>query len=257
MAIPRRLILLLTATFLLLLIAMLLATAIEIRLPPPKMMAVTLAQAAKYGEYEREIAAKALLNGTDFDRGDILNGTTIASAYYTPTITRTDEGMIGDQETPAPTSSVDEGYIEPDPTSHPVARPTPQLVAQIPILALSYSGSGGPKHCRGSLLQKISFARPVEQWKNGSCINLPGDARCGVFYSEKGDNCEAQLFSEADCYNTTTTYVNTVVFMPEERPVGALWRSMFVKCGIDVPEAKMLDPAILGGALGPKKPPVG
>ncbi|KAJ4371747.1 hypothetical protein N0V86_008300 [Didymella sp. IMI 355093] len=257
MAISRRLVLLLAATFLLLLVAMLLATAIEIRAPPPKLRAVTLAQAAKYGESEREILAKALLNGTDFDRGDILNGTTIAPAVHTPTLTRTDEGMIGDQETPAPTPSADEGYIDSYPTSRPVAQPTPQSNAQIPILALSYSGSGGPKHCRGSLLQKMSFARPAAQWKAGSCINLPSDARCGVFYSEKGDNCEAQLFNEADCYNTTTTYVNTVVFMPEERPVGALWRSMFVKCGIDVPEAKMLDPAILGGALGPKKPPVG
>ncbi|KAF2624504.1 hypothetical protein BU25DRAFT_476192 [Macroventuria anomochaeta] len=258
MAIPRRLILLLTATFLLLLIAMLLAIAIEIRAPPPKMMAVTLAQAAKYGESERELAEKALLNGTDFDRGDILNGTTIAPPAYTPTMTVTDEGMIGDQEAPVPTSSAaDEGYIQPDSTSLPAAKPTPQPVAQIPILALSYSGSGGPKHCRGSLLQKMSFARPAAQWKNGSCINLPSDARCGVFYSEKGDNCEAQLFNEADCYNTTATYVNTVVFMPEERPVGTLWRSMFVKCGVHVPEATMLDPAILGGALGSKKPPVG
>ena len=258
MAIPRRLVLLLTATFLLLLVAMLLATAIEIRAPPSTIMAVTLAQAAKYGESEREIAAKALLNGTDFDRGDILNGTTIAPPAYTPTMTMTDEGMIGEQETPAPASSTaDEGYIELNPTSLPAAKPTPQPVAQIPILALSYSGSGGPKHCRGSLLQKMTFARPAVQWKNGSCINLPGDARCGVFYSEKGDNCEAQLFNEADCHNTTMTYVNTVVFMPEERPVGALWRSMFVRCGIDVPEATMLDPGILGGALGPKKPPVG
>ncbi|KAF2998613.1 hypothetical protein E8E13_007012 [Curvularia kusanoi] len=237
---------------------MLLATAIEIRAPPPKMKAVSLAQAAKYGESEREFAAKALLNGTEFDRGDILNGTTIASAVYTPTMTQTDEGMIGNQETPAPTSSVaDEGYIGPDPTSTPAAKPTPAPVAQIPILALSYSGSGGPKHCRGGLLQKMAFARPATQWKEGSCINLPSDARCGVFFSEKGDNCEAHLFNEPDCYNTTTTYVNTVVFMPEERPVGALWRSMFVRCGVDVPEAKMLDPAILGGALGPKKPPVG
>ena len=65
MAIPRRLILLLTATFLLLLVAMLLATAIEIRAPPPKMKAVSLAQAAKYGESERVFAEKALLNGTD------------------------------------------------------------------------------------------------------------------------------------------------------------------------------------------------
>lgn len=257
MVIPRRLILILTATFLLLLVAILLATAIEIRAPPPKMMAVTLAQAAKYGESEREMAAKALLNGTDLDRGDNLNRTTIASAVYTPTMTRTDAGMIGDQETPAPTSSADEGYIELEPTSLPVAPSTSQPAAQIPILALSYSGSGGPKHCRGSLVQKMSFARPAAQWKNGSCINLPSDARCGVFHSEKSDNCEAQLFNEADCYNTTTTFVNTVVFMPEERPVGALWRSMFVRCGVDVPEAAMLDPSILGGALGPKKPPVG
>lgn len=260
MAIPRRLILLLTATFLLLVVAMLLATSIEIRAPPPKMLAVTLAQAAKYGESDRELAAKALLNGTGFNRGDILNETTVAPAAYTPTMTVTDEGIVGDHETPAPTSSVpDEGYIDTDPTSPPHVSPTshaPQTL-QIPILALSYSGSGGPKHCRGSLLQKMAFARPAAQWKNGSCINLPSDARCGVFYSEKGDNCEAQLFNEADCYNTTMSYVNTVVFMPEERPVGALWRSMFVKCGVDVPEATMLDPAILGGALGPKKPPVG
>ncbi|KAJ4313694.1 hypothetical protein N0V94_006812 [Neodidymelliopsis sp. IMI 364377] len=236
---------------------MLLATAIEIRAPPPKMMAVTLAQAAKYGESERELAAKALLNGTDFDRGDILNGTTIAPQVINPTMTMTGEGMIGDKETPAPTSSAaDEGYIEPDPTSLPITKPTqqPPQTAQIPILALSYAGSGGPKHCRGKLLQKISFVRPAAQWKDGSCINLPSDARCGLFFSEKGDNCEAQLFNELDCHNTTTTYVNTVVFMPEERPVGALWRSMWVKCGVEVPEAKMLDPAILGGALGPKKP---
>ncbi|KAH6629049.1 hypothetical protein C7974DRAFT_179953 [Boeremia exigua] len=258
MAIPRRLVLLLTGTFLLLIVATLLGTTIEIRAPPPKMMAVKLAQAAKYGESEREVAAKALLNGTDFDRGDILNGTAIASVAYTPTMTRTDEGMIGDQKTPAPTtSSVDEGYIEPDSSSLPAAIPTPPPAAQIPILALSYSGSGGPKHCRGSLLQKMAFARPAAQWKGGACINLPSEARCGVFYSEKGDNCEAQLFNELECYNTTMTYVNTVVFMPEERAVGALWKSMFVRCGVDVPEAKMLDPAILGGALGPKKPPAG
>lgn len=258
MAIPRRLVLLLTATLLLLLIALLLATAIEIRAPPTKMMAVKLAQAAKYGESERELSAKARLNGTDFDRGDVLNGTTIAPAAYTPTTTQTEEGMIGGEETLAPTSSIaDEGYIEPASTSLPAATLGPPPAAQIPILALSYSGSGGPKHCRGSLLQNMGFARPAAQWKTGSCINLPSDARCGVFYSEKGDNCEAQLFNEMDCYNTTMTYVNTVVFMPEERAVGALWRSMFVRCGVEVPEAKILDPAILGGALGPKKPPVG
>lgn len=214
-----------------------------------------LAQAAKFGESERQIAAKARVNGTGFDRGDILNETTIAPAAYTPTLTQTEEGTIGEQATSAPTpSAVEEGSLQAGSTAVPVAKPTTPPAAQVPILALSYSGAGGPKHCRGSLLQKMAFARPAAQWKNGSCINLPKEARCGVFYSEKGDNCEAQLFNEMDCYNTTSTYVNTVVFMPEERAVGALWRSMFVRCGIDVPETKMLDPAILGGALGPKKP---
>lgn len=256
MIVPRHLFLLITAIFLLLLVAILLATVIEIRAPPSKMIAVKLAQAAKYGESEREVAAKALLNNTDFDRSDILNGTTIASAHHLPTATQIDEGMIGEQEMSTPTSStIVGGYIEPDSSTLPTARPTPQTIARIPILALSYSGSGGPKHCRGSLLQNMEFARPAAQWKNGSCITLPGEARCGVFYSEKGDNCEAQLFNDVDCYNTTMTYVNTVVFMSEERAVGALWRSMFVRCGIDVSEAKMLDPAILGGTLGPKKPP--
>lgn len=46
--------------------------------------------------------------------------------------------------------------------------------------------------------------------------------------------------------------MNTVVFMPEERAVGALWRSMFVRCGVEAKEVGMLDPAILGGLL--KKP---
>jgi len=60
-----------------------------------------------------------------------------------------------------------------------------------------------------------------------------------------------------DCYNTTRTYVNTVVFMPEERPVGALWSSMWVKCGVEVPEAKMLDPSVLGDKLKTKPKPGG
>jgi hypothetical protein len=53
------------------------------------------------------------------------------------------------------------------------------------------------------------------------------------------------------------TYVNTVVFMPEERPVGALWNSMWVKCGVETPEASLIDPAILGGLIKPGKKPGG
>jgi hypothetical protein len=70
-----------------------------------------------------------------------------------------------------------------------------------------------------------------------------------VFYASKGDNCEAQLFNMAGCMNTTQSFVNTVVFMPEERPVGAYWNSMWVKCGVDAPEAGLIDPSMLGGLL--------
>lgn len=77
-------------------------------------------------------------------------------------------------------------------------------------------------------------------------------ARCGVFFAGKDDHCEAQLFNAAQCLNTTQTYVNTVVFMPEERTVGAYWRSMWVRCGVEAPDAKLLDPSLLSGLL--KKP---
>lgn len=250
MAIPRRLLLILSSVFLILLIALFLATAFEMRGLPQNDIQISLAKAAKVG-------TKALLNGTGFDRGDVWQGTSIISgAPSIPTAaTETEEGMIECTPTPAPSESWSaEGVLGPilTPTPSIIMAPHPPPSVQIPILALSYSGSGGPKHCRGELLQEMAFAPPVDKWKNGTCVNLRSEARCGVFFAAKGDNCEAQLFNMANCYNTTRTYVNTVVFMPEERAVGALWSSMWVKCGVDVPEAKILDPGILGGLL--KKP---
>ncbi|KAF1850254.1 uncharacterized protein K460DRAFT_272795 [Cucurbitaria berberidis CBS 394.84] len=257
MAIPRRFILIISSVFLILFIALSLATAIEIRAPLQNVFRISLAQAAKVGSSNSIVGANALLNGTGFDRGDVWNGTSIISGGTPiPTaITKTQEGMIGFTPTPRPSASWSaEGILGPvhTPTPSVITAPRPPPSNQIPILALSYSRSGGPKHCRGELLQKMAFAPPIEKWKNGTCINLPSEARCGVFFAGKGDNCEAQLFNMANCYNTTRTYVNTVVFMPEERAVGALWSSMWVKCGVEVPEAKMLDPSILGGLL--KKP---
>ncbi|RAR12360.1 sulfate permease ii [Stemphylium lycopersici] len=255
----RRMILVASSVSLLLFIAISLSTAIEVRGPSPQVIQINLAQAARVGENDDVVAAKALLNGTDFDRGDVLNGSsTVPGVTLEPSImTETQEGMIG--FTPEPQSSASwsaEGVLGSmmTPTPSAVSAPVPQPPSppQLPILALTYSGAGGPKHCRGELLQKTYFPPPVEKWKNGTCVNLPSEARCGVFVSNKGDNCEAQLFNMPDCYNTTRSYINTVVFMPEERPVGALWSSMWVRCGVEVPEAKMLDPSILGGAL--KKP---
>jgi hypothetical protein len=266
MAATRRIIIVATSVFLILVIALSLASAIEIRAPPNKIIQVTVAQAAKIGESDRVIGAKAKLNGTDFDRVDVWHGSSLVPGTQIPTpsaMTATEEGMLGITPTPRPSASWDaEGEIGPVATPTPSRKPLPAPrpnppTPQIPIVALSYSGAGGPKHCRGKVIQQMRFPPPLAQWKNGTCVNLPSEARCGLFLSSKGDNCEAQLFNMPDCYNTTKSYVNTVVFMPEERPVGALWSSMYVKCGVEVPDAKMLDPAMLGDALKPKPKPGG
>ncbi|KAF2849587.1 hypothetical protein T440DRAFT_533793 [Plenodomus tracheiphilus IPT5] len=258
MTVPHHIIIIVSSVFLILFIAISLATAIEVRAPYQKLIQVTLAQAARVGGPKDFAGGKALLNGTDFDRGDVWHGTSLISGISpapTTTVTEAQEGFIGFTQTARVSASWSaEGVLgsnaTPSPTTIQAQRPA--LSPKTPVLALTYSGSGGPKHCRGELIQKTLFPPPLDQWENGTCINLPSEARCGVFFSGKGDNCEAQLFNMANCYNTTRTYVNTVVFMPEERAVGALWSSMFVRCGVEVPEAKMLDPSILGGAL--KKP---
>jgi hypothetical protein len=257
MAIPRRITLLLSSVALILITALLLATALELRAPLPKMVAVSVAQEAKYGEYEREVQAKARINGTEFDRGDILNGTATASIAYslsatTTPMTMTQEGLIGFDQTPTPSASSSTPSQAPAKPS-----PAPPKAPQMPILAMSFSGSGGPKHCRGQMIHKMKVAPPAANWKEGACINLPSQARCGVFFAGKDDHCEAQLFNSDNCRNNSMTYVNTVVFMPEERPVGALWNSMWVKCGVETPEASLIDPAILGGLIKPGKKPGG
>lgn len=253
LSLPRRVLLTASSVALILFIALTLATSFEARAQPPTVIQISAAQAAHIGNADEIVAAKGLLNGTAFNHGDVLEGTSILPGITLPTATlNTEEGLIGFTPTPEASATWSaEGVLGPipAPTSTPVPKLRPPPSAQMPILALTYSGSGGPKHCRGELLSKTQFPPPIETWKKGMCINLPSEARCGVFFSNKGDNCEAQLFNEADCYNSTRTYVNTVVFMPEERAVGGLWSSMWVRCGIDVPEAKMLDPSILGGAL--------
>ena len=267
MAVPRRILLIASSVVLIILIALSLATAIELRAPQQKVIHVTLAQAQKLSADDRFAGQKAKLNGIGFDRGDILNGTALASLHSAQTSRPYATLATGDGDHKATSNTRPdaswsaEGVIGPvktaTPTPSPVHLPRPPKPPTIPVVALSYSGSGGPKHCRGGLLQQQIFAPPLRQWKKGTCVNLPSEARCGVFFSSKGDNCEAQLFNMPNCHNTTKTYVNTVVFMPEERAVGALWSSMFVKCGVEVPEAKMLDPSILGGALRKKPKPGG
>ncbi|KAH7381243.1 hypothetical protein DE146DRAFT_279599 [Phaeosphaeria sp. MPI-PUGE-AT-0046c] len=269
MALTQRITIVVTSVFLLLVIALSLATAIEVRGTPNKIVQVKIAQAAQIGQSDRPVGLKAKLNGTDFDRVDVWSGISLVpgTSLTTPpsAMTNTEEGMLGVTPTPHRSASWDEEgeigpIVTPTPSPKPVPSPRPQpppASPQLPVVALSYSGAGGPKHCRGRVIQQMRFELPLERWKNGTCVDLPSEARCGIFVSSKGDNCEAQLFNMPNCLNTTKTFVNTVVFMPEERPVGALWSSMWVRCGVEVPEAKMIDPAVLGGALKPKPKPGG
>ncbi|KAF1962710.1 hypothetical protein CC80DRAFT_487204 [Byssothecium circinans] len=272
MAFPRRYIVIASSIVLILIVAISLAASIEFRAAPKKLIQIEMAQAAKASQFDvgaKRKGAGGKINGTDFDRADVLNGTTVgtqqpgSTLYISGTSTRwagatassDAEGMIG--QTATAQQPQDEGFIGEKTTSTPVAKPTarPPPVDQVPILALSYAGSGGPKHCRGELVQKLEIPQPANAWKNGSCVDLPTEARCGVFFAGKDAGCEAQLFNMASCMNTTRTFVNTVVFMPEERTVGALWRSMYIKCGVVAPEAGLIDPAVLGGLLKTKPKP--
>ncbi|KAF2472401.1 uncharacterized protein BDR25DRAFT_324312 [Lindgomyces ingoldianus] len=256
MAISRRMLISLSTILLVFtILAISLSTAFQAR-HPAKIPQLTLAEAAKPGQAEPEIKGKT--NGTTLDRTDIdiESATSVAWAAIIsiPAISRStsvDEGFIGLTPTPQPPrTTVDEGYIGPIETEQAPIPPIPSPAGpQFPILALSYTGSGGPKHCRGELIHELRIPPPASAHKNGSCVDLPTMARCGVFFAGKDDNCEAELFNMPGCLNTTRSYVNTVVFMPEERVVGALWKSMWVRCGIDAPEAGLLDPSVLGDLL--------
>ncbi|KAJ4394662.1 hypothetical protein N0V93_003881 [Gnomoniopsis smithogilvyi] len=115
----------------------------------------------------------------------------------------------------------------------------------VPIRATFYSGSEGPKSCRGHPIALIDMPKPqgpsVPTAKQ--CYNFPGlqSSGCAVFMANKIDGCQASVFAETNC----RTYMNTMAFMPEMRPVGGHWRSVSVQCGIPEP-----DPASLG------KPPM-
>ncbi len=114
---------------------------------------------------------------------------------------------------------------------------TNNTVTSLPISATIFSGVPGPKRCRGGPMIKMEMppsngVQTIEQ-----CYNLPTAAGCGNFVADKGDGCEARLFAEPGC----KVYMNTAVFLPEDRAVGGQWRSLAVQCGKPPP-----DPATLG-----------
>ncbi|KAF2279715.1 uncharacterized protein EI97DRAFT_184761 [Westerdykella ornata] len=271
MGLSRRVLVIVTSVLLLFVVAISLVAAIEVRSSPRKIIPILQVQAQQAGKSDREsVKGKAKINGSDFDRADIYPAPTVyLTAEPTPVPTtplmttsifwssiNDEDGMIGRSKTaPLPSTSVVgkpssrvKSSLPSAPTGLPGASPPPTN-PQLPIVAMTYTGSSGPQHCRGELIARVDFPLPPSAYKNGTCINLPAMARCGVFFAYKEAGCEADLFNADDCLKTTTTYVNTVVFMPEERSVGAYWKSMKIRCGVEAPEAKLLDPALLEGLV--------
>ncbi|KAK1827336.1 hypothetical protein QBC39DRAFT_362129 [Podospora conica] len=144
---------------------------------------------------------------------------------------------------PPPTITQDTGEVSinaPRPANYTTTNTT------YPITATLFSKGPGPSRCRGRPVLQLAF--PVEQAPGpgegqGMCYDIPapGGAMCGVFVApppleeeEEKTGCEARVFAEGGC----RLYVNTVVFRPvgEEKPVGGSWRSLRVRCGVEVPE---------------------
>ncbi|KAK5651374.1 hypothetical protein OQA88_12531 [Cercophora sp. LCS_1] len=126
--------------------------------------------------------------------------------------------------------------INDDPTANTT------VVPDLPITATVFTGVPGPSHCRGGVMLRVSIPHDATRPK---CIGMPKPAGCAVFSANKKDGCQARLFAEPGC----RMFVNTAVFLPEERAVGGLWRSMEVRCGVPEPDPESLGEPPLAGLL--------
>ena len=151
-----------------------------------------------------------------------------------------------------------EGDAAQQPVAVPQSKPKPDTgvsinhpndtTAQVPITAHIFTGSPGPKRCRGSVMLALDLPKPGMAHTNETCYDFPSPAECGVFMGNQEDGCEARLFTESGC----GMFVNLAVFMPEMRAIGGYFRSMAVRCGIP-PRAV---PALSFGGVGkPKQHP--
>ncbi|KAF2838556.1 hypothetical protein M501DRAFT_1016649 [Patellaria atrata CBS 101060] len=128
--------------------------------------------------------------------------------------------------------------------SSPKSLPSP-----LPIIAPLHTGTAGSKSCHGPSLPPLSLSPPGIQHTKPVCYTLPATAECGIFVANKDDRCEARLYSVSNCGGPEQEeegpwYQNTAVFMPEIRPVGGMWRSVSVRCGV----VKDVDTGVIGAA---------
>ncbi|KAM7185770.1 hypothetical protein V8F33_012219 [Rhypophila sp. PSN 637] len=128
-------------------------------------------------------------------------------------------------------------------------------IPNLPITATIFSGVPGPKTCRGHVIFHLDIPPPPKAENDTDivtatdnddnstvpkCYNLPtpagSPAGCGNFVANKEDGCEIRFFAEPYC----RLYTNTAVFVPEQRSVGGLWRSVEVRCGVTPPDPESL-----------------
>ncbi|KAK0644557.1 hypothetical protein B0T16DRAFT_331990 [Cercophora newfieldiana] len=143
--------------------------------------------------------------------------------------------------------------INDDPTSNTTE-------TNLPITATIFAGVPGPYHCRGSVMLKLDIPPPplsadgTPTLTAPQCVDMPSPAGCANFVANKADGCEARLFAEPKC----RMYMNTAVFIPEERAFGGLWRSLEVRCGIPPPDPETLGQVPFADLLkGAKRRPKG
>ncbi|CAJ2505240.1 Uu.00g126340.m01.CDS01 [Anthostomella pinea] len=98
----------------------------------------------------------------------------------------------------------------------------------VPISAILFAGSPGPKDCRGTPLVNVALPKPGSAHTTPTCYNVPGVAQCGNFVANQSDGCEARVFSEPNCL----TFSNVAAFTPEKKAFGGYIRSVEIACGI-------------------------
>ncbi|KAI0133474.1 hypothetical protein BJ170DRAFT_163845 [Xylariales sp. AK1849] len=139
------------------------------------------------------------------------------------------DGAVGEHEVELSSEAMIES-IRPTNATTSVPAKAPHAAATaapiIPINALLYSNSPGPKECRGTPIFKLNLPKPAPSGPN--CYNMASVASCGTFMANMEDGCQTRLFAEPNCLS----FVNLAVFTPELRPVGGLIRSIEVTCGI-------------------------
>lgn len=94
-----------------------------------------------------------------------------------------DEAMVEEEEGGiGSTEQVAINRTDTNPSNPPTEQP-------VPISAVLFDGSPGPKDCRGTAMLTIQLTKPGAQHSSPTCYNVPDNtvAQCGVFLANKDD----------------------------------------------------------------------